>query len=141
MAKKKPATIRHTLTSIKAALRDGLHPKKFGGRYLGSGCFKVVYKVGDYVVKKCSASDDFADREYNEAHARLTFPRVLLKYGLRRAREWRYKGWIIQPYYKPLTQEQYDKRMHRRFANNWHDIKEHNVGVGKDGYIYAFDWL
>lgn len=158
------------LPDIRRALGRGQHPQDFGGQWVGSGAQRIAWLCGDYVVKDRVPSWRL-DAEHNEfpipcsKRDLFRIPReAMQRVGVLPPRQWLAAGWVIQPFYRPLSEDErslwqwvndtavYDVVMHKdtrasdsrgttRRLRVKLDICTCNMGVDvRYGTIHAFDW-
>ena|SRR5687768_8322404 len=125
-----------TLAAIKKALRLGFHPECFPKvKKLGSGAHRTGYRVGNWVIKteRRKSGQDFHNR---------TARHVAKRWGVRLAPTHKVRGWEIQPYYKPLTDRQFDKlpNSEEMWQQDGIDFQSANLGRDGRGQLVAFDW-
>lgn len=97
-----------------------------GIRFIGSGCYRSAYAIGDYVVKK-------HNRACSQYRNRYPLPKGVYYPH----KEWKVGKWVVQPKYKRMSDRQWDKLFNNRC---YRDLHPGNLGYDKRGRVVAFDW-
>lgn len=120
---------------IQSHLKAGKSFAQLGATYLDAGCYRTVFKLGDYVIKGDNDCCEFGPHPFRAVFHRLEARRL----GLKLAPTWKAKKWLIQPYYTPLTDTEYFA-LGTNIVHSLSDFHSGNLGKDKDGVVYAFDW-
>lgn len=113
--------------------------RRVGGKKLGEGCYRTAFRLGNFVIK-------WVDPHQNsplEPSDDVKLYAGLL--GIKLAPTEVVNGWMIQPYYRPLTWTQWEKKIEDRLEGTdyWNgdvDFNSCNLGWDRFGKIVAFDW-
>jgi hypothetical protein len=146
------------LQAIKRCLRVGLFPTEFGAQFIGDGAQRSAYLCGDYVIKRRAPAwqHDAESESQTPCPKRCAYdvPTAPLKrVGVCPPQQWFIKDWVIQPFYRPLKREEWQKlewllevdvewTPTRRKANRIRlDLACDNLGTHPvKGTIHCFDW-
>lgn len=126
------------LRDIKIALLKGQHPEDMGARKCGEGCYKIAYRLGEFIIKEIP--------EWEPYGSKVPY-RFLRKVRVCRPQQWVFNRYLVQMAYKtvPLHSNELNDKMDQYFeptqGYRWNkDLHNGNVGWNHLGLVVAFDW-
>lgn len=119
--------------STSRARRAGLDvPDLFPeAEFLGAGCFRSAYRVGNFVIKLSRPRCAQVGRRPPVA--------TLRRAGILPPEEWHVNGWTVQRYYRRVTDGEFRSKGAKEFVNSL-DICAANSGLDRWGRVVAIDW-